>query len=364
MSTDFSATIAQSITLDGREALQQAKCYPEWVQEDVSLLQDQGLKTCVLEGKVIAVDEDEELALYHYTSQWKNDPLASHYRGWIVEKSTGKVLVKAEADFSEHVVQTQEELEAINEHSEGLYKSRQVTNIRVFQHAGYVYSSTHMRLDAYESHWGIYGNSFGDMLDQCLYPGELVGLALDPTQYTANGCVELLLEAVDNQFIQVVKSASPNTWDDEDGVSVESVTENRVYFLADYYSEEVNVKEYNVALDDFCFVDPVIGVKYLSPSMHNKLNVVRNVCEPNIVKRFFYLKGQGQKLIDILPPDQKQWLSSISSCRNQMVHLAAKKGLFRPASGNLIQSFNKLPGIEQYNIVAQVIPNLFSSVSC
>lgn len=314
-----------------------------------------------LRDKIEIVDSRDGLILIHYLKQYDKDPIARNIRGWVCTSDGNTVVVKGEADL-EDVELTPEILEHLTSsiyyeqdvvvsddantttgHFVGIVEGKQYTHIRIFYYSGVCYQITHRKLDINKSHWGIRSRSFGEMLSDA-----------DPImpfkEYNYNGCNDIYLECPDNQFVvynDIVVNDS-YAWNADEFVKVSWNNANS-----------------RTIKDDIMWIDFSSMTRYLSPSMMDKLHNIRCTDEPNIIKRFYYLKGSGTKLINIVPNDQKQILLNEMKQKNHKIEkLIASRDKFcsEPEMvklNNIVttqnipyeKAFFKLTGIEQYNLI-------------
>jgi hypothetical protein len=285
------------------------------------------------------VDREEDLILVHHNEEGKNHPVCSAIRGYIYDIKENKVVVKGESDYKDVLLDDglMEDLDPST-----LCVGIQTTHVRLYLHNNQVKCSTNKKLNAFNSCWGIKGRSFGQMLLDTGF--SLIDL-YNENVYNDNGCIDLFIEAQDNQL--VVNN------------DVGEVTKTKVYNRADLLSLNLIHRDRDYELsDDICWVDYRENIRYLSPSMWEKLYTIRNIKEPNILRRLFVLKGSSKKLLAIIPQDQREWLNKYEQTKTQLVEQLVRnnppKEVAEIAKREKIppfKAFFKLPGILQYKLL-------------
>lgn len=308
-----------------------------------------------LESLLTVIDMDGNLSMIHYTEEGKDDTLARIVRGWVYDHVNDVIIVKGEQDF-EDVKLTDELLDSLQQ--EYLCFGRQTTHVRLYAYQGKVQCCTHKKLDAFKSFWGVgdmkvgdqwlntYGKSFGNMLLSASN-GKTLQQLHDEHRYNDNGCIDLFIECEDNQLVV-------NT-------SIGEVTKATLYDRADLLQFNLEHRsDGEVDLDyDVCLIDYHAMKRYYSPSLYTKLFTVRNPNEPNILRRFFVLKGSGRKLIHAIPSKQRAILQYYENKKREMVNTLLTK---LPINEDIIKfakmhnvtnndAFFRLPGIQQYRML-------------
>jgi hypothetical protein len=295
-----------------------------------------------MEKYVRIADQDGDLALIHFKDFNCTHPLALTIRGWVYDTAEKKVVVTGEASYTD-VMLTDKLMEEIDPND--LQHARQTTHVRLFMYKNKYFCSTNKCLDAGKSRWGIYNRSVLEMLLSSS-GGKTLEELYDENTYNENEAIDLFVECVDNQVVV--------------NDSIGEVQVAKVYNRADLLSfsvehdEEIPFSMYDIQKDDIYWVDHTRMIRYLSPSMWNKMYTIRNPGEPNLLRRFYVLKGHGDKLLDVIPSDQQLWLREYKVKKNEMVQ-ALVFGKNPPQevlnSTNRIKTFFCLSGLVQYNLL-------------
>lgn len=317
-----------------------------------------------LRDLVNVVDMEGSLVMIHHTDEGTLHPVARTIRGWIYDVEDKQVVVKGETDY-EDVRLTDELMEEID--PSYLCVGRQLTHLRIYKWKEQVRCSTNKKLNAFKSYWGIRGKSFGDML---LESGQSVEQIHETKDYNDNGAIDVFLECPDNQLVvnaSIGEITRTSLYDRAQllgmSLALNGTSDVHEYQVPDkeitiWASNEMKDFEDCSITDDICWVDHVNLIRYLSPSMWDKLYTVRNCNEPNLLRRLLVLKGSGSKLVSIVPSDQRAYLENFIAKKrdlisalfvnppNQLVESARRNN-----ASNMHEAFNKLPGITQYRML-------------
>lgn len=103
------------------------------------------------------VDENHELELYHFNYDYKYEESALKLKGVVVDKYTKEIVCSTSFHTIEYDVKNIEHIPYINDinwATSSIVISHEGCFLRVFNHRGRWYISTHRKLDASESRWG------------------------------------------------------------------------------------------------------------------------------------------------------------------------------------------------------------------
>jgi len=255
-------------------------------------------------------DENEDLMLIHYADMknWKrvkpeSDVLA--YRGWVVEKGTGKVLARSFDWTPEYIVEEAKEIK----HSKltlGYYG----TILRAFWYQGKFFISTHRRLTCEKSRWGK-NVSFMSMVKDA---EARMGISLQE-MCKSEHCYVFLLVHPDNQVLKSSLSSEPtlfhlDTWRegtkaDQNGLIRMIHVEDKLdmpsysYLTTDQVEDAVNNDWIIISRDG-------VGqtVKYVTKNLQRKFDLRGQ--NPNLYYSWFmWMHSKQQEEFEKIVPDSQ-----------------------------------------------------------
>jgi hypothetical protein len=302
------------------------------------------------------------MVIIHHLDEFVNHPVVRDIRGYVYDTLNKKIIVQGDAHFKDVLIIAEEDYDKDQESvtleelkgNIGLCEYRQVTHLRLYTYNNKIYCSTHKKLDAFQSYWGIptnqddmKGTAFGDMLLRGT--NKTLEELVEEYKLEDGECAHLYIEAPENQF--VVNN------------SVGEITATKVYdgigllSLNVHFSDDKCIDKY-VIHDDILWVDYETNTRYISPSMNHKLNKLRKMDEPNLLRRMFVLKAHYVDLLDVLPSDQKRYLIDFNRRKHKLIKKLIDSNppetivkIAREKHIDLIHAFNYLPGIQQYRLL-------------